>query len=112
VRGRARAAAAVARWRTAEPRGGVARAREGQGGGARAVARLGATCGGEGSKRWNRGGAGAAVSSSDDRQQRSRGAGQVLEEEEEGRGSQGLPWNLQKSQGSHYVLNFPTDPKL
>jgi hypothetical protein len=33
-------AAAAARWRTAEPRGGVARALEGQGGGARAVAGL------------------------------------------------------------------------
>jgi hypothetical protein len=41
ARGRARAAATAARWQTVEPRGGVARAREGQGGEARAVARLG-----------------------------------------------------------------------
>jgi hypothetical protein len=40
------------RWWTAEPRGGVARAREVQGGGARAVLGLGATRGGEGSRRW------------------------------------------------------------
>jgi hypothetical protein len=72
ARGHARAAAAAARWRTAEPRGGVARAREGQGGGARAVLGLGATCGGERSRRWRRGGAGAAVSSVDGRQHRNR----------------------------------------
>jgi hypothetical protein len=50
------------------------------------------------------------VSDSIDLRQRSRGAGQVPEEEEEGRGSEGLPWNLQKSQGPHCKLNFPTDP--
>jgi hypothetical protein len=56
----------------AEPRGGVARTREGQGGGARAVLGLGATRGGEGSRRWHRVGAGAAVSGTDGRRQRSR----------------------------------------
>jgi hypothetical protein len=60
--GHARAAAAVVRWRMAEPRGGVACAREGQGGEARAVLGLGATRGGGGSRRWHRGGSGAAVS--------------------------------------------------
>jgi hypothetical protein len=56
-----------------EPRGGVARAREGLGGEARAVLGLGATRGGEGSRRWRRGGSDAAVSGADGRWQRSRG---------------------------------------
>jgi hypothetical protein len=55
-----------------EPRGGVARTREGQGGEARAVLGLGATRGSEGSRRWRRGGAGAVVSSTDGRWQRNR----------------------------------------
>jgi hypothetical protein len=42
----------------------------------------------------------------------SRGAEQVPEEEEEGKGSKGPSWNLQKPQGSHCKLNFSTDPKL
>jgi hypothetical protein len=62
----------VVRWRSAEQRGGVARAREGQGGGARAVLWLGATRGGEGSRRWRRGGPGAAVSGANGRRQRNR----------------------------------------
>jgi hypothetical protein len=45
-------------------------------------------------------------------EKQSRGAKQATQEEEEGRGSEGLPWNLQKSQGPHCKLNFPTDPKL
>jgi hypothetical protein len=51
----------------------MARAREGQGGGARAVLGLGMTRGGEGGRRWRRGGAGAVVSGADGRRQRSRG---------------------------------------
>jgi hypothetical protein len=78
VRGRAQAAAVAARWRTVEPRGGVARAREGQGGGARAVLGLGATRGGEGSRRWRRGGAGVVVSGADGRRQRSRAGEQSM----------------------------------
>jgi hypothetical protein len=57
----------------AEPRGGVARAREGQGGEARAVAGVQVTRGVCPSRRWRRGEAVAAMSGSDDRQQRSRG---------------------------------------
>jgi hypothetical protein len=62
------------------------------------------------------GGTGAAVSGADGRRQRgrgqSRGAEQALEEEEEGKGSEGPSWNLQKPQGSHCKLNFPTNLKL
>jgi hypothetical protein len=36
----------------------------------------------------------------------------VPEEEDEGRRSEGPRWYLQKSQGLHYKLNFPTDPKF
>jgi hypothetical protein len=57
----------------AEPRGGVARTREGQGGGARAVAGVQVTRGVCPSKRWRRGEAGAVISGSNDRRQRSRG---------------------------------------
>jgi hypothetical protein len=63
----------VMRWRPGGARVGMARTREGQGGGARAALGLGTTRGGDGSRRWRRGGAGAAVSGTDGRQQRSRG---------------------------------------
>jgi hypothetical protein len=72
----------------AEPRGDVARAREGQGGGARAVVGVQVPRGVCPSRRWRQGEAGVAMSGSDDRRQRSRGAEQVPEEEEEGKGSE------------------------
>jgi hypothetical protein len=116
ARGHAQAAAATVRWRTAEPRGGVARARESQGGGARAVLGLETTRGGDGSKRWCRGGSGAVVSSANTSGRgaagEAGGAEHVPEEEEEGRGSEVPRWNLEKPQGLHYKQNFPTDPKL
>jgi hypothetical protein len=64
---------AAMRWRPGGVRVGVARAREGQGGGARVVLGLGTTRGGEGGRRWLRGGAGAAVSGADGRWRRNRG---------------------------------------
>jgi hypothetical protein len=70
----------------AEPRGGMARAREGQGGGARAVAGVQVTRGVCPSRRLRRGEARAAMSGSNDWRQRSRGAELVPEEEEEGKG--------------------------
>jgi hypothetical protein len=39
-------------------------------------------------------------------------AEEVPEEEEEEKRSGGPRWNLRKSQGLHYKLNFSTDPKL
>jgi hypothetical protein len=95
----------------AEPWGGMAYAREGQGGGARAVAGVQLTRGVCPSRRWRRGEAGAAMSGSDDRRQRSRGAEEVPEEGEEGKGSEGLVCKNRKIQGPHYKLKFPTDPK-
>jgi hypothetical protein len=89
----------------------VARAREGQGGGARAVVGVQVTRGVCPSRRWRRGEARAAMSGSDDRRQRSRGAVQVPEEEEEGKGSEGLVCKNRKIQGPHCELKFPTDPK-
>jgi hypothetical protein len=62
---------AATRWRPGGARVGVARARDGQGGGARAVLGLGVTRGGEGGRRWRRGGAGTTVSGADGRWQRS-----------------------------------------
>jgi hypothetical protein len=50
------------------------------------------------------------MSGSNDWQQRSRGAKQVPEEEEEGRGSEGPRWNFQKSPGLLCEVKFPTDP--
>jgi hypothetical protein len=109
VRGRARAfAMPVVRWRAAEPRGGVARAREGQGGGARAVAGVQVMRGAAGSWRW-RGAAGNGG-----RRRYSRGAeeqSRAPEEEEEERGSEGLICKNRKIQGPHCKLKFPTDPK-
>jgi hypothetical protein len=103
----------TARWQTAEPRGGVAHARESQGGGARAVLELETTRGGDGSRRWRRGGSGAAVSCADTSGRGAAGeAGELPEEEEEGRKSEGPRWKLQKPQGLHCKQNFPTDPKL
>jgi hypothetical protein len=102
----------TARWRLGGARVGVARAGEANGGDARAVLELGMTRGGDGSRRWRQGGAGVAVSGADGRRQRSRGQRRVPEEEEEGRGSEGPHYNLQKSQGLHCKQNFSTDPKL
>jgi hypothetical protein len=65
--------------------------------GARAVAGVQVTCRVYPSRRWRWGEAGAAMSGSDDRRQRSRGTEHVPEEEEEGKGSEGPLWNLQKS---------------
>jgi hypothetical protein len=45
-------------------------------------------------------------------EKQSRGVEHVPEEEEEGRGSEGPRWNLQKPQGLLCKLDFPTDPKL
>jgi hypothetical protein len=45
-------------------------------------------------------------------EKQSRGAEHVPKEEEEGRGSEGPRWNLQKRQGLLYKLYFPTDLKL
>jgi hypothetical protein len=87
---------------------------KGQRGGKQGRGRGRATRGACPSRRWRRGGTGVAVSGADGRRQRGRGrAGeQTPEEEEEGKGSEGPYWNLQKPQGSHCKLNFPTDPKL
>jgi hypothetical protein len=81
--------AATVRWRPGGARVGMARAGETSGGDARAVLGLGTTRGGDGSRRWRRGGAGAVVSGADGWRQRSRGQSRVPEEEEEGRGSEG-----------------------
>jgi hypothetical protein len=63
-------ATVVVRWRAAEPQGSVARAREGQGQGAMAVAGVQVTRGVCPSRRWRRGGAGTMVSITDNRWQR------------------------------------------
>jgi hypothetical protein len=90
-RGRARAAAAVVRWRMAEPRGGMACAREDEGGEASAVLGLGATRGGEGSRTWRRGGSGATVSG---RLQRSRGQSRGAEGRQRKKKREGGPRGL------------------
>jgi hypothetical protein len=69
-----------------EPWGGVARAREGQGGEARAVLELGVTRGGECSRRWRRGRSGVAVSGADDRGRGARGAEQSARGRRRGKG--------------------------
>jgi hypothetical protein len=51
------------------------------------------------------------MSGSDDRRQRSRGAEEVPEEGEEGKGVQKTRLQKQKIQGPHCKLKFPTDPK-
>jgi hypothetical protein len=80
------------------------------------VVGLGTTRGGDDSRRWRRGGSGAAVSGADTSSRgavgEAGGAEHVPEEEEEGRGSEGSLYNFQKSQGLHYKLNFPSDRKL
>jgi hypothetical protein len=95
---------------------GVVRVGKASGGGKQGRGSGRATRGACLNRRWRRGGTGAAVSSADGRQQRgrgqSRGAEQAPEEEEEGKGSEGRSWNLQKPQRSHCKLNFTTDPKL
>jgi hypothetical protein len=66
----------------------------------RAVLGRGTTRGGDGSRRWRRGGAGTAVSGADTSGRgaagEAGGAEEVPEEEEEGRRSEGLHWKLQK----------------
>jgi hypothetical protein len=107
---------AATRWQPGGAWVGVAHAGKASGGGKQGREMGRATRGACPSRRWRRGGIGVAVSGADGRRQRgrgqSRGAEQVPEEEEEGNGSEGPSWNLQKPQGSHYKLNFPTDPKL
>jgi hypothetical protein len=74
------------RWRAAELLGSVARAREGQRGGARAVAGIQVTRGVCPSRRWHRGGARTMVSGADNqwqRKQRSR-AGRQRKKKREG----------------------------
>jgi hypothetical protein len=86
--------AATGRWRPSGARVGVARVGEASGEDARAVLGLGTTRGGDGSRRWRRGGSGAAVSGDDTSDRgaagEAGGAEHVPEEEEEGRGSEGL----------------------
>jgi hypothetical protein len=106
---------ATARWRPGGAQVGVARAGEASGGDARAVLGLGMTRGGNGSRRWCWGGSGAAVSSADTSGRGTAGeagGAEHVPEEEEGRGSEGPRWNLQKPQGLLYKLDFPTDTKL
>jgi hypothetical protein len=91
---------ATARWRPGGARVGVARAGEASGGDARAVLGLGTTCGGDGSRRWRRGGAAMVVSGADGRRQRSRGQSRVPEEEEEGRGVRGTSLEFVKILGT------------
>jgi hypothetical protein len=78
----------------------VARARESQGGELEQRSGWGTTRGGDGSRRWRRGGSGAAVSGADTGGRGASGeaeeAEHVPEEEEEGRGSEGPRWKLQK----------------
>jgi hypothetical protein len=66
---------AAARWQAAVPRGDVARVREGQGGGARAVTGVQVTRGVCPRWRWRRGGAGTTVSSADNQEQRKQRSG-------------------------------------
>jgi hypothetical protein len=58
---------------------------------------LGATCGGEGSRRWRRGGTGVAVSGADGRRQRSRG---------QSRGAEGCQRKKKKGGGPRGLLRI------
>jgi hypothetical protein len=103
------------RWRPGGARVGVARAREGQGGEARAVAGVQATRGVAMSWRWRRETAEARhmageAAASDVKQ--SRGAEQSARGRRRGKGSEGLVCKNREVQGPHCKLKFPTDPNV